>query len=311
VSHDERRITSCACQEPRGLLNVGERIQDSLSIEHHDGLICDEHGLLDFAGEHSGGPAEHKSFPTRGLSACVAGVLCYTGRRVARQIKSRLGVLGSGKGSNLVSIARACAEGRLSAQVALVLSDVPDAGILDRARELGLSARHLAPGRFRTKLDEEAEAAYVEALSAAGVDWVLLAGFMRVLKAGFLRAFPGRVLNIHPSLLPAFPGLEAWRQALEHGVKLTGCTVHLVDEGIDSGPIVVQKGVPVMDNDTAETLHARIQEAEREAYLEALERVTGGGLRIEGRRTFGVGAAGGGGAEAEAVTGDGAPRRTA
>jgi phosphoribosylglycinamide formyltransferase 1 len=221
-----------------------------------------------------------------GLSACVPALLCYTGRRVNADRTVRLGVLGSGKGSNFVSVARACAERRVSAQVVLVLSDVPGAGILDRAREWGVPGHYLEPGPYRTKLGEEAERAYVEALREAGVEWVLLAGFMRVLKAGMLRAFAGRVMNIHPSLLPSFPGLEAWRQAWEYGVKLTGCTVHWVDEGIDTGPILVQKGVPVLDSDTPATLHARIQEAEREAYPEALARVLSGGMRVQGRRTI-------------------------
>ena len=196
----------------------------------------------------------------------------------------RLGVLGSGKGSNLVSIVRACAQNRLPATVALVLSDVAEAGILARAKAEGVPGRFLAPGRYRTRLDTEAEAAYVAALQDAEVDWVVLAGFMRILGAGFLRAFPQRILNIHPSLLPAFPGLESWRQALEYGVKITGCTVHFVDAGIDTGPIVVQKAVAVDDADTPETLHARIQEAEREAYPEAVRRVLSRAWQLEGRR---------------------------
>jgi phosphoribosylglycinamide formyltransferase-1 len=170
--------------------------------------------------------------------------------------------------------------------VVLVLSDVAEAGILERAAEAGLEARFLAPGRYRTRLDAEAEAAYVGALQAAGVDWVLLAGFMRVLGAAFLAAFPHRILNIHPSLLPAFPGLQAWRQALEYGVKVTGCTVHFVDAGIDTGPIVVQKSVSVGDDDTPESLHARIQAAEQEAYPEAVHRVTSGSWRLAGRRVI-------------------------
>ncbi len=161
-----------------------------------------------------------------------------------------LGVLGSGKGSNFVALADACAAGSVPAAVALVLSDVPDAGILDRARERGIRAEYLPPGRFRTRLDEETEQAYVKALRAASVDLVVLAGFMRILKAGFLRAFPRRVVNIHPSLLPAFPGLEAWKQALDYGVKVTGVTVHLVDEGIDTGPILAQAPVQVREDDT-------------------------------------------------------------
>ncbi len=196
--------------------------------------------------------------------------------------------MGSGKGSNFVALADACAAGRVPAEVALVLSDAAGAGILDRARERGIEARHVPPGSFRTKLDEAAEAEVVRLLREARVDWVILAGFMRILKAGFLRAFPMRVINIHPSLLPAFPGLEAWRQALEHGVKVTGCTVHFVDEGIDSGAILGQRAVPVLEDDTAETLHARIQEAERELYPAVVAALARGTVRIQGRQTVGV-----------------------
>lgn len=196
----------------------------------------------------------------------------------------RLGVLGSGKGSNFVAIADACAAGQVPAEVALVLSDVPDAGILDRARARGIPAEHLPPGRFRAKLDDEAEAAYIAALRAARVDWVVLAGFMRILKAPLLRAFPLKIVNIHPSLLPSFPGLEAWKQALDYGVKITGATVHLVDDGVDTGPIVAQAAVPVEDDDTPETLHARIQQAEHALYPAAIARILAGEFRIEGRR---------------------------
>jgi len=195
-------------------------------------------------------------------------------------------VLGSGKGSNFVAIADACARGGLAAEVALVLSDVPDAGILARAAERGIPARHQPPGRFRTKLDETTEAAWVAALREAGVDWVVLAGFMRILKGRFLEAFPLRVVNIHPSLLPSFPGLEAWKQALDYGVKYTGVTVHLVDAGVDTGPIVRQAAVPVRDDDTPARLHARIQEVEHRLYPEALQDLVTGRVRVEGRRTF-------------------------
>jgi phosphoribosylglycinamide formyltransferase-1 len=198
----------------------------------------------------------------------------------------RLGVLGSGKGSNMAAVADACADGRLPAEVVLVLADNPDAGILGRARERGILAEYVTPGKYRTKLEESAEQEYVKVLRGAGVEWVVLAGFMRILKAGFLRAFPRRVLNIHPALLPAFPGLDAWKQALDYGVKVTGCTVHLVDEGIDTGPILVQRVVPVRDEDTPEILHARIQEQERIAYVEALNTVFSGQMRWSGRRAL-------------------------
>ena len=184
----------------------------------------------------------------------------------------------------MVAIAEACAAGQLPAQIVLVLSDVSDAAILERARERGIPARFLPPGRFRTKLDEDAERAYVAALREARVDLIVLAGFMRILKGEFLRAFPQRVLNIHPALLPAFPGLESWKQALDYGVKVTGCTIHFVDQGIDTGPIVVQRAVPVLDDDTPATLHARIQEAERVAYPEAIAAVLSGRVTVDGRR---------------------------
>jgi phosphoribosylglycinamide formyltransferase 1 len=202
----------------------------------------------------------------------------------------RIGVLGSGKGSNFVVVADACRAGTVPAEVALVLSDVEEAGILARARERQIPARFIPPGKFRTKLDEEAERAYIEALSAARVDLVVLAGFMRVLKEDLLRAFAGRIINIHPSLLPSFPGLEAWKQALEHGVKVTGCTVHFVDAGVDSGPIIGQQAVPVLDDDTPETLHQRIQIAEHELYPRCVAALAGGEVSVRGRRVIRQGA---------------------
>ena len=199
----------------------------------------------------------------------------------------RLAVLGSGKGSNLAAIADACAEGLIPARVALVISDVESAGILEKARARAVPAVYVAPGRYRTKLDDEAEQEYVKRLREARADLIVLAGFMRILKGDFLRAFPGRVVNIHPSLLPAFPGLEAWRQALEYGVKITGCTVHFVDQGVDSGPIIIQEAVPVLDADTPVTLHERIQQAERRVYPAAVRALAEGRVRIEGRRVLG------------------------
>lgn len=196
----------------------------------------------------------------------------------------RLGVLGSGKGSNFAAIATAIAAGQIPARVALVLSDVEDAGILDRARQLNLPARFIPPGKFRTKLDEDAERACVEALRAAQVDLIVLAGFMRVLKGDFLRAFEGRIVNIHPSLLPAFPGLEAWNQSLDHCVKVTCCTVHFVDAGVDSGAIIGQQTVPVLDEDTPETLHARIHAAEHELYPKCVAALARGEIAVRGRR---------------------------
>ena len=196
----------------------------------------------------------------------------------------RLGVLGSGKGSNMVAIAEACATGQIPAEIAVVLSDVADAGILDRARERKLPAEFIPPGKFRTKLDEEAEQAFVKRLVEARVDLIVLAGFMRILKGEFLRAFANRVVNIHPSLLPAFPGLEAWKQALDYGVKVTGCTVHFVDQGIDSGPILSQETVPVLANDTPATLHERIQQAERRLYPQVVRALAEGKIAVKGRQ---------------------------
>ena len=204
--------------------------------------------------------------------------------RVTGERIFRIGVLGSGKGSNFVAVADACRAGAVPAAVAVVLSDVAEAGILARARERGIPASFVAPGKFRTKLDDEAERAYIEALRAAEVDLVVLAGFMRVLKDSFLKAFAGRIINIHPSLLPSFPGLEGWRQALAHGVKVTGCTVHFVDAGVDSGPIIGQQTVPVLDDDTAETLHQRIQVAEHELYPRCVAALARGEVSVQGRR---------------------------
>jgi phosphoribosylglycinamide formyltransferase-1 len=196
----------------------------------------------------------------------------------------RLAVLGSGKGSNFVAIADACAAGKICAEVALVLSDVADAGILERARERKIPTRFISPGKFRTKLDEDAERAFVQALAEARVDLVALAGFMRVLKGDFLRAFEGRIVNIHPSLLPSFPGLEAWKQALDYGVKVSGCTVHFVDASVDCGAIIGQQTVSVLDSDTPQSLHERIQAAEHELYPECLEALISGKVEVQGRR---------------------------
>jgi phosphoribosylglycinamide formyltransferase-1 len=198
----------------------------------------------------------------------------------------RLGVLGSGQGSNFVAIADAIAAGKIPATVAIVLSDVENAGILTHARERNLAARYIPPGKFRTKLDEEAEQAFVNELNAAKVDLVVLAGFMRVLKGDFLRAFEGRIVNIHPSLLPSFPGLEAWKQALDHGVKVAGCTVHFVDAGVDSGAIIGQQTVPVLDQDTAASLLQRIHGAEYELYPKCLAALARGQMQVNGRRVF-------------------------
>ena len=198
----------------------------------------------------------------------------------------RIGVLGSGKGSNFAAIAEAIARGEVPAEVALVMSDVESAAILQHARERGLRAEFVAPGKFRTKLDDDSERAYIQKLREARVDLIVLAGFMRILKGDFLRAFQNRVVNIHPSLLPAFPGLEAWKQALDYGVKVTGCTVHFVDQGVDSGPIIGQETVPVLSDDTPTTLHQRIQEAERRLYPKVVGALAEGRIEVQGRRTI-------------------------
>lgn len=189
----------------------------------------------------------------------------------------RLGVLGSGKGSNFRAIADAIDRGELAAEVRIVIADVEDAGILALARERGIRAEFVPPGRFRTKLEPDAEERVVELLRSEGVELVVLAGYMRMVKAPLLDAFPRRIINIHPSLLPQFPGLEAWKQALAAGVAETGCTVHYVDAGMDSGEIIGQRRVPVLPGDTPESLHARIQVQEHELYPEVIARFVAAG----------------------------------
>jgi len=186
-----------------------------------------------------------------------------------------LGVLGSGSGSNLQALLDAIDAGTLDARIALVLSDQPDAFILERARRHGIATGVIDCRTFRSKFPDEAQAETAARLKNAGVELVCLAGFMRLVKRSLLDAFPARILNIHPALLPAFPGLEAWKQALEAGVAETGCTVHFVDEGVDSGPILLQARVPVLAGDTPESLHGRIQVAEHRLYPEAIRLVQG------------------------------------
>ena len=177
-----------------------------------------------------------------------------------------LGILGSGKGSNCRAILENIRDGKLTARACVVISDVLDAPILDLAREFSVPNAYLPPGQFRTRLEPAAEAELVRMLRTAGVELVVLAGFMRVLKSTMLEAFPRSIVNIHPSLLPKFPGLKAWEQALAAGEAVTGCTVHYVDDKIDHGDIIAQREVSILPNDTAETLHARIQVAEHELY---------------------------------------------
>jgi phosphoribosylglycinamide formyltransferase-1 len=193
----------------------------------------------------------------------------------------RLGILLSGRGSNFEAIADSVAAGRIDATIAVVISNRPEARGLEVARERGLAAVAI-PSKG---LDREVyDRMVVAELRKHEVDLVCLAGFMRLLSAFFVREFPSRILNIHPSLLPAFPGLDAQHQALEHGVKLSGCTVHFVDEFLDHGPIVVQTAVPVRDDDSAETLSARILREEHRIYTEAINVVLSGNWRVEGRR---------------------------
>lgn len=195
----------------------------------------------------------------------------------------RLGILLSGRGSNFLAIADAIAEKRLDAHLAIVISNRPDAPGLAAAIERGIHAVSFpSHGLDREIYDRQ----LMEALRAHHVDLVCLAGYMRILSGYFIREFPMRILNIHPSLLPAFPGLDAQHQALEHGVKVSGCTVHFVDEGLDSGPIVAQATVPVLDDDTAESLSARILKEEHRLYSEAITLVLSEGYRVEGRRVM-------------------------
>ncbi len=195
-----------------------------------------------------------------------------------------LGVLASGGGSNLQSILDACAGGALDARVRVVVSDNPKAGALDRARAAGAAAVAVP---FGASPDREAhDRRVVAALQEHGVDTVALAGYMRLVSPVLLGAFPGRVLNIHPALLPAFPGVHVHGQVIAHGVRFSGCTVHFVDEGMDTGPIIIQAVVPVRDDDTPDTLAARILREEHRIYPQALQYLAEGRLRLEGRRVF-------------------------
>jgi phosphoribosylglycinamide formyltransferase 1 len=201
---------------------------------------------------------------------------------------ARIAVLLSGRGSNFLALHGAVERGEIPAEIVLVASNVAGAGGLAKARELGLPAMAIPhQGEPSRRAHEEK---VIAALREAGAEWVCLAGYMRLLSPALVGSFRQRILNIHPSLLPAFPGLDAQEQALAHGVKVAGCTVHLVDEGLDSGPIVVQRAVPVLDGDTPATLSARILEAEHQAYPEALRRLLTESWAIEGRRlTFSAG----------------------
>jgi phosphoribosylglycinamide formyltransferase 1 len=184
-----------------------------------------------------------------------------------------IGILGSGKGSNCRAILQSIRDGKLDAKATVVISDVLEAPILEIAGEFGVPNAYLPPGQFRTRLEPIVEEQLVEMLRNAGAEVVVLAGFMRVLKEPMLAAFPRRIVNIHPSLLPKFPGLEAWKQALAANEKWTGVTVHYIDEKVDHGDIILQREVPILPGDTPESLHARIQEVEHVLYPEALGEV--------------------------------------
>jgi len=196
---------------------------------------------------------------------------------------TRLGILLSGRGSNFLAIAENIRLGKLKAQISLVVSNRPDAPGIASARDLGLNTLILPiQGRKRLEHDQEV----VAALREARVDLVILAGYLRLLSPWFIQQFPGKILNIHPSLLPAFPGLEAQHQALEYGVQFSGCTVHFVDEHLDHGAIILQKAVPVLPSDDEHSLAERILAQEHIAYSEAIALVASGNYRIEGRRVL-------------------------
>ncbi len=196
----------------------------------------------------------------------------------------KVGVLGSGSGTNLQSIIDNVAAGRVPAKIACVVSDVQDAFILERARKHGIEALYIPPGKYKTRLDKTAEENYIQALRERGVGLVVLAGFMRMLKEDFIKTFPARIINIHPSILPAFRGLEAWKQALDYGVKFTGCTVHFVEMGMDTGPIIMQAVVEVKDDDTPQVLHQRIQVEEHRIYPEVVRLIAQGRVELHGRK---------------------------
>lgn len=196
--------------------------------------------------------------------------------------KIGVAVLASGRGTNLQALMDAAELGRLDARILCVFSDREEAGALDRARRHGVEALHLSPKAYPTR--EVYDAAVVQLLRARQVELICLAGYMRILTPTFLRAFPNRIMNIHPSLLPAFPGLHAQEQAVEHGVRYSGVTVHFVDEGVDTGPIIQQRVVPVVEDDTAETLAARILEQEHQIYPECVQLYAEGRLEVVGRK---------------------------
>jgi phosphoribosylglycinamide formyltransferase-1 len=199
--------------------------------------------------------------------------------------KVRIAVLVSGRGSNLQAIIDNIEKGLLSAEIAVVISDQADAYALERARKHGLPAVPMSAKGYKDRR-EEYDALLVKKMRERNVDLVCLAGFMRIITPALLRAFPSRIMNIHPSLLPAFPGLHVQKKALEHGVKFSGCTVHLVDEGMDTGPIIIQAVVPILDGDTEDSLSERILKQEHRIYSRAIQLFAEGRLKVEGRRVL-------------------------
>ncbi len=198
----------------------------------------------------------------------------------------KIGVLGSGSGTNFQAIVDNVAAGKIPVKIACVISDVENALILERGRKHGIEALHIPPGKYKTKLERDVEAKYVKALKDRGVGLVVLAGYMRMVKEELLTAFPNRIINIHPSILPAFRGLEAWKQALDYGVKYTGCTVHFIEMDMDTGPIIMQAAVEVKDDDTPQTLHQRIQVQEHRIYPEVIRLIAEGRLELRGRKVM-------------------------
>jgi phosphoribosylglycinamide formyltransferase-1 len=196
--------------------------------------------------------------------------------------KLRLGVLASGGGTNLQSIIDRCQDGSLDAEIAIVICNNPGAGALDRAARAGLFNRCIDHRQFPSR--EDFDIAVVKALQEAGVELVVLAGFMRIITQTFIDAFPERVINIHPALLPAFPGMHVQQQAIDYGARFSGCTVHFVDGGVDTGPILIQAVVPVLQDDTAETLAARILEQEHRIYPRAIQLIAENRVRVNGRQ---------------------------
>lgn len=195
-----------------------------------------------------------------------------------------IGVLASGQGSNLQAIIDNVRQGKLNAQIGCVISDNPAAVALERAKESNIPAYYIYPGEYKTKLSPEQELEYVKCLKEHKVELVCLAGFMRILHSHLLQTFKGKVINIHPALLPSFPGLHAQEQAFDYGVKVSGATVHFVDEGVDTGPIIIQKAVKVKENDTPAILANRILKVEHEIYSQAIQLLAEGRVKVEGRK---------------------------